>query len=106
MPVICESASSTSGRASCPAQTGSIVRRWVARWARGASVAIAMPAVRGAAARVAAARYELVEAITLHDMPRMYGIVAVLVVIAFAVNALLLRWEHAAERRATGSRSR
>ena len=46
--------------------------------------------------------YELVEAITLHDMPRMYGIVAVLVIIAFAVNALLLRWEHAAERAATG----
>ena len=39
--------------------------------------------------------YELVEAITLHDMPRMYGIVAVLVIIAFVVNALLLRWEHA-----------
>jgi NitT/TauT family transport system permease protein len=39
--------------------------------------------------------YELVEAITLHDMPRMYGIVAVLVVIAFVINALLLRWEHA-----------
>jgi NitT/TauT family transport system permease protein len=47
--------------------------------------------------------YELVEAITLHDMPRMYGIVAVLVIIAFAVNALLLRWEHAAERRSTGA---
>lgn len=44
--------------------------------------------------------YELVEAITLHDMPRMYGIVAVLVIIAFAVNALLLQWEHAARRRA------
>ena len=40
--------------------------------------------------------YELVEAITLHDMPRMYGIVAVLVVIAFVVNALFLRWEQAA----------
>ena len=47
--------------------------------------------------------YELVEAITLHDMPRMYGIVAVLVIIAFAVNALFLRWERAAERRATGA---
>ena len=35
------------------------------------------------------------EAITLHDMPRMYGIVAVLVIIAFVVNALLLRAEHA-----------
>ena len=46
--------------------------------------------------------YELVQAITLHDMPRMYGIVAVLVVIAFVVNALFLRWEHAAERAATG----
>ena len=47
--------------------------------------------------------YELVEAITLHDMPRMYGIVAVLVIIAFVVNALFLRWERAAERR--GDRS-
>ena len=46
--------------------------------------------------------YELVEAITLHDMPRMYGIVAVLVIIAFAVNALLL----AAEQRVKGPRSR
>jgi NitT/TauT family transport system permease protein len=46
--------------------------------------------------------YELVQAITLHDMPRMYGIVAVLVVIAFVVNALFLRWEHAAERASTG----
>ena len=46
--------------------------------------------------------YELVEAITLHDMPRMYGIVAVLVVIAFVVNALLLRAEHAVR----GPRSR
>ena len=43
--------------------------------------------------------YELVEAITLHDMPRMYGIVAVLVVIAFVVNALLLRWEHAVAKK-------
>ena len=34
--------------------------------------------------------YELVQAIMLHDMPRMYGIVAMLVVIAFVVNALLL----------------
>ena len=50
--------------------------------------------------------YELVEAITLHDMPRMYGIVAVLVVIAFVVNALFLRWEHAAARAATGKRAR
>ena len=40
--------------------------------------------------------YELVEAITLHDMPRMYGIIAVLVVIAFVVNALFMRWERAA----------
>lgn len=48
--------------------------------------------------------YELVEAITLHDMPRMYGIVAVLVVIAFIVNALFLRWEHAAARAAAGRR--
>jgi NitT/TauT family transport system permease protein len=48
--------------------------------------------------------YELVEAITLHDMPRMYGIIAVLVVIAFVVNALFLRWEHAAERSARGVR--
>jgi NitT/TauT family transport system permease protein len=46
--------------------------------------------------------YELVEAITLHDMPRMYGIVAVLVIIAFAVNALLL----AAEQRVRAPRSR
>jgi NitT/TauT family transport system permease protein len=46
--------------------------------------------------------YELVEAITLHDMPRMYGIVAVLVVIAFIVNALFLRWEQAAARAAAG----
>ena len=44
--------------------------------------------------------YELVEAITLHDTPRMYGIIAVLVVIAFVVNALFLRWEHAAARKA------
>jgi NitT/TauT family transport system permease protein len=44
--------------------------------------------------------YELVEAITLHDMPRMYGIIAVLVIIAFVVNALFLRWEHAAARAA------
>ncbi|HWM09301.1 MAG TPA: ABC transporter permease subunit [Solirubrobacteraceae bacterium] len=43
--------------------------------------------------------YELVQAITLHDMPRIYGIVAVLVVIAFVVNALFLRWEHAVARR-------
>ena len=49
--------------------------------------------------------YELVEAITLHDMPRMYGIVATLVVIAFVVNALFLRWEHAAARAAAGVRS-
>lgn len=50
--------------------------------------------------------YELVEAITLHDMPRMYGIVATLVVIAFVVNALLLRWEQAASgpRRAATAR--
>ena len=50
--------------------------------------------------------YELVEAITLHDMPRMYGIVATLVVIAFVVNALLLRWEQAANgpRRAAAAR--
>ena len=40
--------------------------------------------------------YELVEAITLHDMPRMYGIIAVLVVIAFVINALFMRWERAA----------
>lgn len=46
--------------------------------------------------------YELVEAITLHDMPRMYGIIFVLVIIAFVVNALFLRWEHRAGRRATG----
>jgi NitT/TauT family transport system permease protein len=39
--------------------------------------------------------YELVQAITLHDMPRMYGIIAVLVVIAFSVNALFLRWAEA-----------
>ena len=45
--------------------------------------------------------YELVEAITLHDTPRMYGIIAALVVIAFAVNALFLRWEHAAARKAS-----
>ena len=32
--------------------------------------------------------YELVEAITLHDMRRMYGIVAVLVIIAFVVDAV------------------
>ena len=50
--------------------------------------------------------YELVEAITLHDMPRMYGIIAVLVVIAFVVNALFMRWEHAAARAATGARER
>ncbi len=43
--------------------------------------------------------YELVQAITLHDMPRIYGIVAVLVVVAFLVNALFLRWEHAVARR-------
>ena len=43
--------------------------------------------------------YELVQAITLHDMPRMYGIVAVLIVIAFAVNAAFMRWEQAAGRR-------
>ena len=49
--------------------------------------------------------YELVEAITLHDMPRMYGIVAVLVVIAFVVNALFLRWEQAASRAAAGRRA-
>jgi len=50
--------------------------------------------------------YELVEAITLHDMPRMYGIVATLMVIAFVVNALLLRWEQAASgpRRAAAAR--
>jgi hypothetical protein len=35
-------------------------------------------------------------------MPRMYGIVAVLVVIAFVVNALFLRWEQAAARAAAG----
>jgi len=43
--------------------------------------------------------YELVQAITLHDMPRMYGIVAVLVLIAFVVNVLFLRWEQVATRR-------
>ena len=48
--------------------------------------------------------YELVEAITLHDMPRMYGIIAVLVVIAFVVNALFLRWERSAERASRGVR--
>jgi len=45
--------------------------------------------------------YELVQAITLHDMPRIYGIVAVLVIIAFVVNALFLRWERAASERAS-----
>jgi ABC-type nitrate/sulfonate/bicarbonate transport system permease component len=49
--------------------------------------------------------YELVQAITLHDMPRMYGIIAVLVVIALVINLLFLRWEHIAERRAGGSRA-
>jgi NitT/TauT family transport system permease protein len=44
--------------------------------------------------------YELVEAITLHDMPRMYGIIAVIVLIAFVVNALFLHWEHRAARAA------
>ena len=29
----------------------------------------------------------------------MYGIIAVLIVIAFVVNALFLRWEHAAARK-------
>jgi hypothetical protein len=32
-------------------------------------------------------------------MPRMYGIVAVLVVIAFMINALLLRWENAVAKK-------
>jgi NitT/TauT family transport system permease protein len=53
--------------------------------------------------------YELVEAITLHDMPRMYGIVATLVIIAFVINALLLRAEQAASgprRDAAARRSR
>lgn len=50
--------------------------------------------------------YELVEAITLHDMPRMYGIVATLVVIAFVVNALLLRWEQAASGPRRGASAR
>ena len=45
--------------------------------------------------------YELVQAITVHDMPRMYGIIAALVVIALAVNALFLRWERAASRRSS-----
>ncbi len=44
--------------------------------------------------------YELVQAITVHDMPRMYGIIAALVVIALAVNALFLRWERSAGRHA------
>jgi NitT/TauT family transport system permease protein len=44
--------------------------------------------------------YELVQAITIHDMPRMYGIIAALVVIALAVNALFLRWERSAGRHA------
>ena len=42
--------------------------------------------------------YELVETITLHDMPRMYGIIAVITLIAFVVNALFLAWEHRAAR--------
>jgi NitT/TauT family transport system permease protein len=42
--------------------------------------------------------YELVQAITVHDMPRMYGIIAALVVIALAVNALFLRGERTAGR--------
>ena len=42
--------------------------------------------------------YELVEAITLHDMPRMYGIIAVIILIAFVVNALFPAWEHRAAR--------
>jgi NitT/TauT family transport system permease protein len=42
--------------------------------------------------------YELVQAITVHDMPRMYGIIAALVVIALVVNALFLRWERSAGR--------
>jgi NitT/TauT family transport system permease protein len=49
--------------------------------------------------------YELVQAITLHDMPRMYGIIAVLVIIALVINLLFLRWEHVAGRRAGGSRA-
>ena len=44
--------------------------------------------------------YELVEAITLHDMPRMYGIIAVIVLIAFVVTALFLAGEHRAARAA------
>jgi NitT/TauT family transport system permease protein len=42
--------------------------------------------------------YELVQAITLHDMPRMYGIIAALVAIALAVNAAFLSWERVAGR--------
>ena len=48
--------------------------------------------------------YELVQAITVHDMPRMYGIIAAIVVIALAINALFLRWERSAERH-TGRRA-
>jgi NitT/TauT family transport system permease protein len=44
--------------------------------------------------------YELVEAITLHGMPRMYGLIAVIVLIAFRGHALFLAWEHRAARAA------
>jgi NitT/TauT family transport system permease protein len=49
--------------------------------------------------------YVLVQSVSLHDMPQLYGLVLLLTLFAFAVNGAFLLWEHALTRHRPAQRN-